>query len=107
MNTELILGLIKTVTVAIGLAFLLITLRAYRRDPNPGLFFLLIAVGLMTLAAVAEGLAFQAAGLSLDQAHIIEAVFTFAAFAVFLVSVVGYRVKPRKVRRPVDEARPK
>lgn len=101
MNTELILGLIKTVTVALGLVFLVITLRAYRRNPNPGLLFLLVAVALMTTAAVAEGLAFQAAGLSLDQAHIIEAVFTLAGFAVFVASVVGYRVRPGKARQPL------
>ena len=104
MNTELILGLIKVLTVALGLMFLLITLRAYRRNPNPGLFFLLIAVGLMTVAAVAEGLAFQAAGLSLDEAHVIEAVFTLAAFAVFVASVVGFKVKPRRAEQPLPPA---
>lgn len=102
MNTELLLGLIKTATVAFGLVFLVITLRAYRRNPNRGLLFLLVAVALMTTAAVAEGLAFQAAGLSLDQAHIIEAIFTLAAFAVFVASVVGYRVRPRKAQRPIE-----
>lgn len=106
MNTELILGLIKTATVALGLVFLAITLRAYRRDPNRGLLFLLVAVALMTTAAVAEGLAFQAAGLSLDQAHIIEAVFTLAAFAVFVASVIGYRVRPRKVQKSGAEPGP-
>lgn len=89
----LLLSAIKIVTVALGAVFLGITWRAYRRQPNRGLFVLFIAVVLMTVAAVAEGLAFQALGLSLDQAHVVEALFTLAAFAVLVYSVWSYRPK--------------
>jgi hypothetical protein len=87
----LLLSALKTVTVLFGAAFLWITWRAHRRTPNRGLLVLFVAVVLMTVAAVAEGLAYQALGLSLDQAHVIEAVFTLAGFAVLLGSVWSYR----------------
>lgn len=87
----LLLSAIKIVTVALGAVFLAITWRAYRRAPNPGMLVLFAAVVLMTVAAVAEGLAFQALGLSLDQAHVIEALFTLAGFAVLVYSVWSYR----------------
>lgn len=87
----LLLSIIKIATVVLGAVFLGITWRAYRRQPNRGLLVLFIAVVLMTVAAVAEGLAFRAIGLSLDQAHIIEALFTVAGFAVLVYSVWSYR----------------
>lgn len=87
----LLLSAIKIVTVALGAVFLGITLRAYRRQPNRGLLVLFMAVGLLTVSAVAEGLAFQALGLSLDQAHVIEGLFTLAGFAVLVYSVWSYR----------------
>ena len=93
MNTELILGILKTVTVALGIAFLWITWKAYRRQPNRGILVLFIAVVLMTTAAVAEGLAYQALGLSLGQAHLIEAAFTLVAFGVLVYSVRSYRIR--------------
>lgn len=89
----LLLSVIKIATVALGAVFLWITWRAYRRQPNPGMLVLFAAVILMTVGAVAEGLAFQALGLSLDQAHIIEALFTLAGFAVLVYSVWSYRPK--------------
>lgn len=92
-NDLLLLSILKTATVALGATFLWITWRAYRRQPNPGLAALLGAVILLTVAAVAEGLAFRAVGLSLDQAHVIEAVFTLAGFAVLVYSVWSFRVR--------------
>ncbi|MFA5943077.1 MAG: hypothetical protein WC876_01280 [Candidatus Thermoplasmatota archaeon] len=89
----LLLSIIKIITVALGAVFLGITWRAYRRQPNRGILVLFIAVVLMTIAAVAEGLAFQALGLSLDQAHIIEGLFTLAGFAVLVYSVWTYKPK--------------
>ncbi|MEK6975112.1 MAG: hypothetical protein AABY18_02070 [Candidatus Thermoplasmatota archaeon] len=89
----LLLSIIKILTVVLGAVFLGITWRAYRRQPNRGMLVLFFAVALMTVAAVAEGLAFQALGFSLDQAHIIEGLFTLAGFAVLVYSVWSYRVR--------------
>ncbi len=89
----LLLSLIKIATVALGVLFLGITLRAYRRQPDRGLLMLFIAVVLLTFAAVAEGLAFGAVKLPLDEAHIIEALFTVSGFAVLVYSVSSYESK--------------
>lgn len=91
VDTILLLTIIKLITVALGFAFLAVTWRAHRRHPNPGLLVLFLAVALMTIASVAEGLAYRALGLSLDQAHIIEGLFTLAGFAVLVYSVWSYR----------------
>lgn len=88
-----ILSLLKVLTVVLGAVFLAITWRAYRRAPNRGLLVLFIAVGLLTVSAVAEGLAYKALGLTLDQAHVIEALFTLAGFAVLVYSVWSFRPK--------------
>lgn len=87
----LLLSVIKIITVALGAVFLWITWRAYRRQPNRGMLVLFAAVVLMTIGAVAEGLAFRAVGLSLDQAHIIEGLFSLAGFAVLVYSVWSYK----------------
>ena len=87
----LLLSIIKIATVTLGGIFLAITWRAHRRQPNTGLLVLFAAVALMTIASVAEGLAYRALGLRLDQAHLIEGVFTFAGFAVLVYSVWSYR----------------
>lgn len=90
-DTILILSIIKVITVALGCTFLAITWRAQRRQPNPGLLVLFAAVSLLTIASVAEGLAYRALGLTLDQAHVIEGVFTLAGFAVLVYSVLSFR----------------
>ncbi len=90
-DSILLLSVIKIVTVVLGSVFLGITWRANRRQPNRGLLMLFLAVVLMTVGAVAEGLAFRAVGLSLDQAHLIEGLFTLAGFAVLVYSVWSYR----------------
>ncbi len=89
-DSILLLSIIKILTVALGAVFLGITWRAYRRQPNRGMLVLFVAVVLMTVAAVAEGLAL---GLSLDEAHIIEGLFTLAGFAVLVYSVWSYKAK--------------
>lgn len=92
VDTILLLSALKIVTVALGAVFLGITLKAYVRRPNRGMLVLFFAVGLLTVSAVAEGLAYQALGLTLDQSHIIEALFTLAGFAVLVYSVWSFKV---------------
>ncbi len=104
MNTILLLTIIKTATVLAGAWFLGLTWRANRRVPNRGFRILIAAMVLMTIGAVAEGLAFRAVGLSLDQAHLIEGVFTLAGFAVLLASVLLHKVGgSAEARGPIEE----
>lgn len=86
------LSIIKAITVVIGLVFLFFTWKAYRKAQSRALLILFIAIGLMVAAAVAEGASLQILGLSLDQAHVIEAFVTLAAFAVLLYSVLSHRL---------------
>lgn len=95
---ETTLTVLKIATVLFGLVFLYYTLRAYRKHRARSMLILFVAVGLMTAAAVAEGVAFAVLGLSLEQAHIVEAVFTLAAFAVLVYSIFAHRVVRAEAR---------
>ncbi|MBW3583554.1 MAG: hypothetical protein KY455_10695 [Euryarchaeota archaeon] len=84
----LILTILKIISVSLGAIFLFFTYRAYRKHASRPLLVLMVAILLMVLAAVAEGAAFQVLGFALEQAHVIEAVFTLAAFAVLVWSIL-------------------
>lgn len=83
----LTLSLIKLATVALGALVIYLGTRAYRASNRKPILWLTIGMGIMTLGAVAEGLALQGLGLTLAAAHIIEAVVTFAAFAALVYSL--------------------
>lgn len=99
-----LLSIIKILTVALGGTFLAITCRAYRRRQDGALALLLAAVILLTIGAVAEGLAYRAIGLTLADAHTIEAIFTVAGFASLVGSVAVRRrsgwISPKQHRQP-------
>ncbi len=88
----LILTILKALTVLAGAIFLSFTLRAYLKHRARAMLVLLVAIALMTGAAVAEGIAVQVLGLELAGAHIVEAVFTLAAFVVLVMSVISHRI---------------
>jgi heme A synthase len=100
----LVLTVLKTLTVLLGLAFLYYTGRAYKRRKSREFALLFVAIALLTVAAISEGLAFQGLKLSLDDAHVIEGIFTLAGFAVLVYSVVApRRVRARNAAPPGDE----
>ncbi len=99
---EIALSILKALTVMLGVLFLFITWRAYRKHKARQLLVLLMAVGTLTLSAIVEGAAVQFLGLSLDQSHVIEGVFTLAAFAILVWSVVT-PTRRRTVAPPPSE----
>ncbi len=99
MTTEsdfiLTLTTLKALTVLAGAIFLSFALRAYLKHRARAMLVLLVAIALMTAAAVAEGLAIQVLGLELGAAHVIEASFTLAAFVILVLSVISHRIGGR------------
>ncbi len=91
VSTFALLSIIKAATVCVGAVFLLLAGRAYWRTRAASMRTLFVAVALLVLAAVAEGASLQVLRLSLEHAHIIEAVVTLAAFVVLLASVLAHR----------------
>lgn len=87
------LSIIKTITVAVGLVFLYLVGRAYAKTRARSMAVLFVAVGLFVAAAVVEGTAVQLLSMSLDQAHVLEAIVTLAGFMVLLYSVIAHRLK--------------
>ncbi len=87
----LVLTVIKALTVALGLVFLYFTWKAYRKSRARSMSILFVAISLMVVAAIAEGATLQIFKYGLDQAHVVEAILTFAAFAVLVYSVLSPR----------------
>lgn len=87
IENDTVLTLMKLATVSLGLVFLWVAYQAWHRSRSPRMLTLMAAVVLMTLAALAEGIAYRGLGLTLDQSHLIEAVVMLAAFAVLVGSL--------------------
>lgn len=83
----LILSIVKLITVALGFVVIYLGAKAYRATRRKPLLYLTLGIGIMTLGAISEGLAFQGLGWSLEQSHIVEAVVTLIAFAVLVYSL--------------------
>jgi hypothetical protein len=83
----LILSVVKLITVALGFVVVYLGAKAYRATRRKPLLYLTLGIGIMTLGAISEGLAFQGLGWSLEQSHIVEAVVTLIAFAVLVYSL--------------------
>ncbi len=73
--------------------FLYFTGRAYLKHRSRSMLVLLVAIALMVAAAVAEGASLQILGLKLDEAHVVEAVLTMAAFGVLVYSVLSHKLQ--------------
>lgn len=83
----MVLSVVKTVTVLLGFVVLYLGWKAYHKTRATHLFWLVMGMGLMTLGAISEGIAFQGFGWSLDQSHVLESVVTLAGFAVLVYSL--------------------
>ena len=83
----LILSVLKAVTVALGFVIVYLGWKTYRARRQRSLFWLTMGMGLMTLGAISEGLAFQGLNWSLEQSHIVEAVVTLVAFGTLVYSL--------------------
>lgn len=86
-ETILYLSIIKALTVLLGLVIVYLGARAYRAQPRKPLLWLTIGIGVLTLGAISEGVAFQGLGWSLDQSHLFEAFVTLAGFGVLVYSL--------------------
>lgn len=83
----LVLSVLKLVTIALGFVIVYLGARAYRASRRKPLLWLTVGMGIMTLGAISEGLAFQGLRWSLEQSHVVEAVVTLVAFAVLVYSL--------------------
>lgn len=81
------LTVIKLVLVGAAAVFLYFALRAYIRYKSPRMLALIGAVTLMTIGAVAEGIALQTDALNLDYAHLAESLFFVVGFLLLLYSL--------------------
>lgn len=86
-ETILYLSIIKALTVLLGLVIVYLGVRAYRAQPRKPLLWLTIGIGVLTLGAISEGVAFQGLGWGLDQSHLFESFVTLAGFGVLVYSL--------------------
>ncbi|HEX9817154.1 MAG TPA: hypothetical protein VGB18_09255 [Candidatus Thermoplasmatota archaeon] len=88
ISTELFLVIIKFFTVLAGFYIVYLAFKAYRQRPAKNVLWLMIGMGILTLGAISEGIAYQAIGWTIDQSHIFEAVVTLVGFTVLVYSVL-------------------
>lgn len=88
ISTELFLVIIKFLTVLAGFYIVFLAFKAYKQRPSKNVLWLAIGMGILTLGAISEGIAFQAIGWTIDQSHIFEAVVTLIGFVVLVYSVL-------------------
>ncbi|HLE48291.1 MAG TPA: hypothetical protein VI818_08345 [Candidatus Thermoplasmatota archaeon] len=84
---ELILVLLKFFTILMGFYIVLLGYKAYRKQPHGNLLWLTVGMGILTLGAISEGLAYQGLGWTLDSSHVFEAVVTLMGFGVLVYSL--------------------
>ena len=84
--TSVLIGL-KLVTLALGFFLVYLGVGAYVRKRQRTVFWMSVGLLILTLGVVAEYAAFAGLGLSLDQAHIVEAVVGVIGFAVLVYSL--------------------
>lgn len=87
VDTILVLSVVKTITVLLGFVIMYLGWKAYSKTRATHLFWLVMGMGLMTLGAISEGVAFQGLGWTLDQSHVLEAVVTLGGFGVLVYSL--------------------
>lgn len=80
------ISLLKTVTVALGLYIVWLGAKAYGKRPRASTLWLTLGVAVVTLGAIAEGVAFQLLG-DLPRARLVEAVVTLFGFGALVYSL--------------------
>lgn len=86
-TTVLALSALKIITVALGFLIVYLALKSYRVSRRRPILLLGIGIGIMTLGAISEGVAFQGLDWNLEQSHLFEAVMTLAGFGVLVYSL--------------------
>lgn len=86
-STEVVLSVIKLFTVVLGVVVVYLGWKAYRQTRRKPLLWLTVGMGIMTLGAISEGIAFQGLGWAIERSHVFEAVVTLIAFAVLVYSL--------------------
>lgn len=87
MNTEIMLSIIKAVTVLLGVVVVYLAWKAYRVSRRKHLLWLTAGMLIMTLGAISEGIAFQGLRWTIEESHIFEAIVTLVAFGVLVYSL--------------------
>lgn len=88
VSTELMLVILKFMTVVLGMYIVFLGFRAYQKQPSRSLFWMTLGMVTLTAGAISEGFAQLGFGWSLDSSHIFEALVTLAGFAVLVYSLV-------------------
>lgn len=87
MDEIIPLVLLRGATIVAGSIFLVYIAQAYVKHRSRSMLWLAVAIALMVLAVLAEGVAFFLFGATLGHAETVEAAITLLAFLVLLWSI--------------------
>lgn len=83
----LVISILKTVAVALGSLLTYLGWRAYRRQGQAGLRGFSLGMGILTVALLAEGVAYNVFGWTLAQAQILASAMSVTAFGVLVYAL--------------------
>lgn len=86
-HQTLVLTILNGTAALLGAYFVVRAVRAYRKHRNRHLGILAVAVALLTIGLLIEGLIVRVLGLDIASAHVVEAAFGLVAFAVLVYSL--------------------
>lgn len=89
----LTLSILRLLGFASAFIFLWFVGKAYLKHRVESLAILFVAIGLLAIGTIIEGVLFQFIGTSIDTAHVVEASFQLMAFLVLVWSVVAHKVE--------------
>ena len=93
MNDTLILTILRFVGFAAAAVFLAFVGRAWLKHRVPSMAILFVAIGLLAVGTVIEGVLFGIMGIDIDVAHLVEASFQLVAFVILVWSVLAHKVE--------------
>ncbi|MFA5862006.1 MAG: hypothetical protein WDA16_09970 [Candidatus Thermoplasmatota archaeon] len=87
MTEIFVISILKSLTVVLGIVIVYLAAKSYRASRKRPIFLLTVAMALLTLGAISEGILFQGLRWTIEQSRLVEAVITLVAFAILVYSL--------------------
>ena len=92
----LYVSIVEVFSMAIALILVVLALRGYRRSRSDSFLLAAIGFGMLGAASLVEGVLYQIAGFTLDEAHAFRSTLTAVGLVVLLYSIYRLRAPQRE-----------
>ena len=102
----LYISVIEVISLAIALVLVVLALHGYRRSRSRSFLLAAIGFGMLGAASLVEGILYQFAGFTLDEAHAFRSTLTAVGLVVLVYSIYRLRVPEPAAESPELHAEP-